>query len=86
MLFGSLLNAWNHTRTQLILRIFEYLFYRIFACRYNDIKQDIAEELAGLREEGATLENVSHIRFLTVNQKILVTVVEISILQQTYIS
>merc|ERR1719150_3330362 len=25
--------------------------------RYNDIKQDIAEELEGLREEGATLEN-----------------------------
>ena len=69
---------------QLILRISEYLLHWIFACRYNDIKQDIAEELAGLREEGATLENVSHIRFLTVNQKILVAFVEISILQQTY--
>ena len=31
----------------------------LLACRYNDIKQDIAEELASLREEGATLENVS---------------------------
>ena len=31
----------------------------IYSGRYNDIKQDIAEELEGLREEGATLENVS---------------------------
>ena len=39
-----------------------FLFW-IFACRYNDIKQDIAEELASLREEGATLENVGDIRY-----------------------
>ena len=43
-----------------------FLFW-IFACRYNDIKQDIAEELASLREEGATLENVSGIRYWTLH-------------------
>ena len=34
-------------------------YLTIYSGRYNDIKQDIAEELEGLREEGATLENVS---------------------------
>ena len=34
-------------------------YLMIYSGRYNDIKQDIAEELEGLREEGATLENVS---------------------------
>jgi hypothetical protein len=29
--------------------------------RYTDIKQDLEEELAGIREEGAALENVSSV-------------------------
>jgi hypothetical protein len=28
-------------------------------CRYTDIKQDLEDELQGIREEGAALENVS---------------------------
>merc|ERR1719474_575656 len=37
--------------------------------RYNDIKQDIAEELEGLREEGATLENELPQRMTTAEEK-----------------
>ena len=31
----------------------------MYFSRYTDIKEDIAEELDNLRDEGATLENVS---------------------------
>ena len=36
-------------------------FYFILFCklRYSDIKQDLEEELEGLRDESAQLENVS---------------------------
>ena len=49
----------QQTRTTEILQNTNNRFLTIYSGRYNDIKQDIAEELEGLREEGATLENVS---------------------------
>ena len=49
----------QQTRTTEILQNTNNRYLTIYSGRYNDIKQDIAEELEGLREEGATLENVS---------------------------
>ena len=49
----------QQNRTKEILQNTNNRYLTIYSGRYNDIKQDIAEELEGLREEGATLENVS---------------------------
>ena len=49
----------QQNRTNEILQNTNIRYLTIYSGRYNDIKQDIAEELEGLREEGATLENVS---------------------------
>ena len=49
----------QRNRTKEILQNTNNRYLTIHSGRYNDIKQDIAEELEGLREEGATLENVS---------------------------
>ena len=49
----------QRNRTKEILQNTNNRYLTIYSGRYNDIKQDIAEELEGLREEGATLENVS---------------------------
>ena len=49
----------QQNRTTEILQNTNNRYLTIYSLRYNDIKQDIAEELEGLREEGATLENVS---------------------------
>ena len=62
-MFYNLLNAWTQKKIENQFTTLNHFLFWIFACRYNDIKQDIAEELASLREEGATLENVSDIRY-----------------------
>ena len=56
-------------KTTAYLKYLILCYCECLRCRYNDIKQDIAEELAGLREEGATLENVSDIRFFSFKPK-----------------
>ena len=51
-MFYNLLNAWTQKKIKNQFTTLNHFLFWIFACRYNDIKQDIAEELASLREEG----------------------------------
>ena len=57
MIDGALLCV----KTPLIVNCYYNWIKIMFVYRYTDIKEDIAEELENLRDEGKALENVGNI-------------------------